>query len=216
MARWLRRIALLAAMAVWSGGPSGFYATALAADAHGGHEIGHADAGPGLEDPAEFRSDLALWTLVVFVIVLIVLSKFAWGPIRDALEQREHSIAHHLDEAGRKHDEAKQLLAQYESRLSSAAEQVRQMLDEARRDAEHVKAQVIAEAKASAETERARALRDIDTATDAALKQLAEKSASMAVELAGKIVGARLKPEDHLRLIQEASSKLSSAKPSTN
>ena len=197
----LFRAILLASLAI------GFVAISGVAVAAAEHEA---------PDPLSVDPDLAIWTVVVFGFLFFILSKFAWGPISEALEKREHTIAHHIDEAGRKHDEAKQLLADYEQRLASAADQVRAMLDEARRDAEHAKSQIIAEAKASAEAERVRALRDIDTATDAALNQLAERSANMAVELAGKIVGARLKQEDHLRLIQEASAKLASAKPSSN
>lgn len=170
----------------------------------------------GSSDPLSVDPDLAIWTLVVFVVLLIVLKKFAWGPILQALEGREHGIANHIAEAQRHHQEAKALLAQYEQKLASAANEVRELMEEARRDAEHAKQAILAEAKAGAEAERARAMHDIEGATDAALESLAERSAQLAVELAGKILAFKLTSDDHARLIQEAMAKFPAATSSSN
>jgi len=183
---------------------------------HGHHEhIGHAGMGPDAENPAEFKSDLAIWTFVVFVLLLLILWKFAWGPITEGLDRRERNIAEHIAAAERSNEDAKRMLAEYEKRLANAAAEVRELLEEARRDAEQVKAEIVAEGKKGAEQERARALREIESATDAALKQLAEKSATLAVDLAGKILKTQLKPGDHTRLVQEAIT-LFTQRPSKN
>ena len=71
-------------------------------------------------------------------------------------------------------------------------------------------------AKEEAAAERNRALQDIDTATNAALQELAEKSADLAVDLAGKIVRAELKPADHSKLIERTMSDFGSEPPSSN
>ncbi len=167
-------------------------------------------------DPLAFDPDLALFSLLVFLILLVVLGKFAWRPIIDALEGREEKIANHIAEAERNHEEAKALLAQYEQKLADAAQEVRDLLEEARRDAEHTKASILAEAKAGAETERARALHEIESATDQALKALAERSAELAIELAGKILQSKLSPAEHQTLIAEAMEKFPKATPSNN
>ncbi len=167
-------------------------------------------------DPLIVDPDLALFTLLVFVILLVVLGKFAWKPIIEALERREQGIANHIAEAQRNHDEAKAVLVQYEQKLALAANEVRELLEEARRDAEYTKQSILAEAKAGAETERARALHEIETATDAALKTLAERSAELAIELAGKILQTQLSPADHQRLIQDAMAKFPESTPSAN
>jgi F-type H+-transporting ATPase subunit b len=181
-------------------------------------EAAHSDPGfsSTASDPLSADPDLALFTLLVFVILLIVLGKFAWKPIIEALEQREQGIANHISEAQRNHNEAKELLAQYEQKLALAANEVRELLEEARRDAEHTKQSILAEAKAGAEAERARALHDIESATDAALKTLAERSAELAIDLAGKILQTKLTPDDHQRLIQEAMAKFPETTPSAN
>ncbi|HEX3727167.1 MAG TPA: F0F1 ATP synthase subunit B [Pirellulales bacterium] len=179
------------------------------AQEHGGaHEhIGAANAGPNLEDPKEFKSDLALFTLVVFLLLLAILWKFAWGPIVASLERREATIAHHISEAERNHEEARKLLADYDRKLAGAAGEVRELMEQARRDGEHVRQSIVAEAKTAAEAERARALHDIESATDQALESLAERSAQLAVDLAGKILQSKLSQDDHARLIQEALAK---------
>jgi F-type H+-transporting ATPase subunit b len=178
--------------------------------AHGHIGLNDADLSKVLQ-PQEIKSDLAFFTFVVFVLLLAVLWKFAWGPIVAGLQKREDAIAHNIAEAQRQNDEAKQLLADYEAKLATAADQVRGMLEEARREAEQTKQSIIAEAKSGAENERLRGLRDIESATDAALQSLAERSAQLAVELAGKIVHSSLNAKDHTKLIQEAVARFPTA-----
>jgi F-type H+-transporting ATPase subunit b len=167
-------------------------------------------------DPLSVDPDLALWTLVVFIVLLFVLKKFAWGPILQALEGREQNIANHIADAERIHQEAKALLAQYEQKLAAAASEVREMMEQARRDAELARQTILAEAKAGAEAERVRALHEIESATDAALESLSERSAQLAVELAGKILKFKLTSDDHARLVQEALAKFPAAASSAN
>jgi F-type H+-transporting ATPase subunit b len=167
-------------------------------------------------DPLSVDPDLAIWTVIVFVVLLFVLKKFAWKPLIDALEAREHGIHEQIAFAKNSHEEAKSFLAEYERKLAGAAEEVKAMLEEARRDAEHTKMQILAEAKAGAEAERHRALRDVEAATDAALKQIGEHAANLSVDLAGKIIGAKLNAEDHNRLISDAVKQFPTTAPSRN
>jgi F-type H+-transporting ATPase subunit b len=188
---------------------------------HAGEELAHAaETDPShastATDPLSVDPDLAIWTLIVFVVLLVVLKKFAWGPILAGLESRESGIANHIAQAERNHEEAKKLLAQYEQKLASAANDVRDLMEEARRDADHTRQSILAEAKAGAEAERDRALRDIETATDQAMESLAERSAQLAVDLAGKILQSKLSAADHTKLIQEAVAKFPASSASTN
>lgn len=183
---------------------AGGHETAAAGAGHGeGHGAGHeVNLSPMTIDP-----DLAIYTLVVFIVLFIVLAKFAWKPIAEGLDAREKGIADNIAAAQRTNDEAKALLAQYEKRLASAQDEVRAILDEARRDAEHAQQEILAKAQAEAEHTRQRALRDIESASAAAMKELAEHGSRLAVQLAGKIVQAELKSDGHARLIQDALAK---------
>ncbi|MEX0676288.1 MAG: F0F1 ATP synthase subunit B [Pirellulales bacterium] len=219
-ARWILCLAIVC------GGGSLAVVRARAGDANGplGHaraeleKAAHTDPShqAGSPDPLSVDPDLAIWTLVVFVILLLVLTKFAWGPIVEALDRREQNVAEHIAQAERSHEQARLLLAEYEQKLASAAHEVRELLDEARRDAEHTKQDILAEAKAGAEAEKARALRDIESAADAAMESLAQRSADLAVDLAGRILQAQLSRDDHARLIQEAMAKFPAATASSN
>ena len=174
------------------------------------------NASKGLTQPQEFKTDLSIATFLVFLVLLAILWKFAWGPIVAALERREAAVAEHIAQAERANEQAKVLLAEYEQKLAGAANQVRELLEEARRDAEHTKQDILAEAKKGAELEKARALRDIEAAADTAVESLARRSSDLAIELAGKIIQAQLSKADHARLIQEAVAKFPAATANTN
>jgi F-type H+-transporting ATPase subunit b len=180
---------------------------------HGGDGHGHSDVD---SNPLEFRTDLAIWTAVVFLTLFFVLAKFAWGPISEGLDKREHSIAHNIAQAQQHHEEAKSLLAEHQKKLAGAAEEVRAIIEEARRDGERTMQELIQKGQAEVQALRDRTLREVDTAKAQALKDLAERSTELAVELAGKLVREKLRPEDHTRLIGEALEKFATARPSSN
>jgi F-type H+-transporting ATPase subunit b len=187
------------------------------ADAHGAHDhIGMANPGKNILKPEEVKSDLAFATFLVFLVLLAILWKFAWGPIVKALEAREQRIEHNIQDAERANEEAKALLKQYEQKLATAANEVRELLDEARRDAEQTKLAIAAEGKTLAEAERVRALREIDAATDQALEALSKRSAELAVELASKILQTKLSGAEHAKLIEEAMAKFPAMTASSN
>lgn len=189
--------------------------TPLAAAEHaagGGHPSAEAEE-PLNPNPLNFKADLAVWTAVVFLAVLLVLWRFAWGPIADGLQKRETRIAEDIAAAQRTHEEARQLLASYEQKLASAEDEVRQIFEKARRDASEAGRQLVEKARADAEAEQSRAVAEIERATAASLKELAERSATLAVELAGKIVGSKLDPRAHNQLIQQAVERFSQTRP---
>lgn len=172
-----------------------------------GHGLGHADADTS---PSQVKGDLAIFSAVIFLLLVVILRKFAWGPIAAGLEKREHTIAHEIASAEKANLEAKTLLADYQKKLDAATSEVRAMLDTARKDAEHVKQEIVAAAKAEAGNEVARGKREIEAAKDAALRDLAQVATDQALALAGKLLQQQLKPADHARLIEESLAKFPS------
>jgi len=190
---------------------------------HGGHgdhvEIGHNPpagvAKKDFESPAEFRSDLAIWSLAVFLLLLGLLGKFAWKPIMDGLDKREQGIEHQIAETKKANEEAKRMLVSYERRLAEASDEVRGMLEEARRDSEATKQAIVAEARKAADDEQARAKHEIGLARDEALSSIALKAGDLAVEVAGKFLREKIGKEDHSRLVRDSVGSLGT-KPSVN
>ncbi len=156
------------------------------------------------ENPLTFQTDLAIWTAVVFVLLMGVLWYFAWGPIRDGLDRREEGIAYDLEQAKEARRRSEELLREYERKLADSADEVRMAMERAKREAEDVRRQIIEEARERAAAERERGVREIEAARRDALKELAQRSADMAVLLAGKVIATELRPSDHARLLDEA------------
>ena len=180
-------------------------------DAHGGGHGGDVDL-----NPLSWKNDLAIWTGVVFVLLLLVLGKFAWGPIADGLDKRESRIAGEIEAAEKANADAKAQLEEYQQKLAAAGDEVRQLIEQAKRDAEATGQSIVQDARNQAEAEKRRAVEDIELATAGALKELAEQSANLAVDLAGKIVQQRLSAEEHSALINEAVAKFAKLEPGKN
>lgn len=196
-------------------------------DHHGddhGHGDHHSEIGtnppPGVsreafESPAEFRGDLAIWSFVVFLLLMGLLSAVAWKPIMQGLEQREQGIADTIAATQAANEDAKKLLASYERRLAEASEEVKTMLDDARRDADSLRQSIVAEARQAADEEKQRAHREIGMARDEAIAQLAETAGDLAVSVAGKFLREKISAEEQNRLVQESLASLKAA-PSIN
>jgi len=202
-------------------------ATAADEEAHGQDEHGHGDhveighnvpegkSKKDFESPADFHGDLAIWSVAVFGLLLALLGKFAWKPIMEGLDKREKGIEHQIAETKAANEEAKRMLVSYERRLAEASDEVRGMLEEARRDSEATKQTIIAEARKAAEDEQARAKHEIGLARDEALSSIALKAGDLAVEVAGKFLREKIGKEDHSRLVRDSVASLGT-KPSVN
>ena len=81
--------------------------------------------------------DLAIATFVIFVVLLLVLRKFAWGPILDGLAKRESGMANDIEAAAARRKEAEKTLEEYQTQLERAAGEVRALLDDAKKEAPH-------------------------------------------------------------------------------
>ncbi len=157
-----------------------------------------------------FAGDLgnAIWTLVIFILVIVVLGKFAWGPLLSALQQREQFIRSSLQEAKDDREAAEARLQEYEVRLQEAAAEATQIVEQGRQDADKAKVRIEETARTEADKLVDRAKREIDLARQAAIKDLYATSAGLATDIAGKVLKRELSPRDHERLIQESIEEL--------
>jgi F-type H+-transporting ATPase subunit b len=146
----------------------------------------------------------ALWTVLIFVLVLWVLGKYAWGPLLAGLQARERFIRESLETAKRDRAEAEERLREYEEKLAAARAEATAIIEEGRRDAEAVKRRIEEQAKQESDKMIERARREIDAATVEATRQLYAQAARLATELAARVIEREIKAEDHERLIAEA------------
>jgi F-type H+-transporting ATPase subunit b len=160
-----------------------------------------------------FAGDIgnAIWTVLIFLLVLAVLGKFAWGPILNGLQTRESFIREALEKAKNDRESAEARLREYESRLASARAEATAIVDEGRRDAEAVKRKIEEDARHEADRTVERAKREIQLATETATKDLYALSARLATDMAARVIGREIDVKDHERLIAESIQELSAA-----
>lgn len=164
-------------------------------------------------NPAEFKSDTAIFTFIVFLLLLGILKKFAWGPIIAGLEKREGNISKQIADAEAAHEKAKALLAEHEYKMDKVQDEVREIIAEARRDAEHTRNEMISAAQSETEAMKNRAVQDIGRARDEAMEQLFSHMSESVAEIAESVIGRALSESDDRRLIDDALEKFS---PSNN
>lgn len=178
--------------------------TVAAADDHAAvaHDDEHGDGKPSL--PIQFQGDLAIWSAVTFLLFLFVVSKLAWEPLGGALSAREGKIAGDIKAAEENRHKAEALLRDYETKIAKTHDEVKEILAEARRDAEHTKQEIVAAAQREAEASRQRAVNDIEQAKNTALTELFDFVSSNVMQATERVVQRSLTGDDQERLVREA------------
>ncbi|MEJ2084797.1 MAG: F0F1 ATP synthase subunit B [Acidobacteriota bacterium] len=153
-----------------------------------------------------FAGDLgnAFWTLLIFILVIVVLGKFAWTPLLNSLQRREEFIRASLEEAKNDRETAQARLEEYEQKLTEARTEASSIIDQAKSEAESLRVRLEQQAREDSESMIDRAKREIDIAKQTAVKELYTTSAELATGIAGKILGRELNPADHDRLIRDS------------
>jgi F-type H+-transporting ATPase subunit b len=171
---------------------------------HDPFDLSHGDASALLENPIEPRYDIAIATFGVFLVLLTILTRFAWGPIRDGLDRREATIAARIAEAETSAATAAKELAKYRAQIAAASDEARTIVAQGLQSAESQAARIVEQAQQEAQRERERAVAEIQAAKDQALREVARYGADLAVGLAGRILHREVRPDDHAALIREA------------
>ena len=164
--------------------------------AHGEEEGGSFLVSPGL--------GLMIWTLVLLLIVMWVLSKAAFPKIEEALDRRAKAIAESIETAERQKREADELLEEYRARLAEAREQADDIIARARKAAETAEAEAAAAGKQKRDELVAAAIRDIEAETRRSLDQIRKEVADLTVLATEKVARKSLSAEDQRRLVEEA------------
>ena len=138
---------------------------------------------------------LMFWTAVLFVLLLIILKKFAWGPILGMLKEREEGIATALQSAEKAKAEMAQLTADNQRILNEAKEEKAKILKEARETYDKIVGEAANKAKDEAAKILADAKRDIDNQKNAAMIEIKNQIGNLATEVAEKMIRKELKKD---------------------
>ncbi|MBW3534218.1 MAG: F0F1 ATP synthase subunit B [Gemmatimonadetes bacterium] len=146
---------------------------------------------------------LSLWTVVVFLLLLFVLGKFAWGPILSAAEARERTIQGALDEARRQHEEARQLLEEHRAQLADARRQSQEIVAEGKAAGERVRKDIEEKARSEGQQIVERARQEIEREKDAAIDAIRKESVDIAMAAAAKLIHERLDSQKDRELVTQ-------------
>jgi F-type H+-transporting ATPase subunit b len=147
---------------------------------------------------------LMIWTLVLFVFTMWVLSKVAFPRIQEALDKRANAIRDNIEAAERQREEADELLNEYRQRLKEAREQAEDITERARKAAEAAKTEATELGREKREQLVAAARRDIEAETRRSLERIRQEVADLTVLATEKVTRKSLDADDQRRLVDEA------------
>jgi F-type H+-transporting ATPase subunit b len=147
---------------------------------------------------------LMIWTLVTFVIVLIVLRKFAFGPIQQLIDTRRQAIVSDLDAAQAAREEAQAALAEYRQQMAEARKEANKIVEDARRVGDERRAAAVAELEAEKTRLMQQTREEIQSETRQALNAIKQQVADLTLAATEKVVRAQLDEAEQRRLIEDA------------
>tara|TARA_E500000305_G_scaffold111420_5_gene124134 strand:+ start:80061 stop:80645 length:585 start_codon:yes stop_codon:yes gene_type:complete len=159
--------------------------------------------------PLHWKTDLALWSLIVFVVFIFVLRAFAWGPLIQALDERELRVITAINTAESKQKESEELVKEHARKIEAAQDEIQAMMVEARSDADRIKQDILAQARQEAESIKTHAVDEIERARELALKDLFDQINGRVIDATEQVLGRALDESDRDRLINEALSQIS-------
>ena len=131
---------------------------------------------------------LTVWTGVVFLVLLGVLWKYAWGPVLSAVDAREKRIQGTLDQAANEREEAARLLAEHKEQMADARRGAQQLIAEGREAGEKLRQDIEEKARAEGQVLIERARETIEREKESAIEALRKESVDLALAAAGRLM----------------------------
>jgi len=135
---------------------------------------------------------LAIWSLIIFGLLIFVLGKYAFKPIASALKERDQSITDALAQAEKARAEMALLTSKNEDLLNQAKEERNKIIAEAREAAEKLKIDLVEKAQAESLKKMADAFREIETQKNAAIVEIKNTVGQMALTIAEQVIRKEL------------------------
>lgn len=145
---------------------------------------------------------LIFWIAISFLILLLLLRRFAWGPITSALTEREHRIEDSMQRAERALAEAKQIQADNDRARREAEQEAQRILREAREAAERVRTDEVEKTRTQIQQLQQQAKSEIEREKQSALETLRTEVADLAIRAAEKVVQENLDASRQRKIVE--------------
>jgi len=151
---------------------------------------------------------LMIWTFLAFIVALLVLRKYAWPAITQALDKRQRAIEESIDTAERARADAAELLEEYRQRLREARAQADDIVARARKAGEVHERESLEEARVRRDELLEQTRRDIEAETRRAIQEIRAEVADLTIMATEKVTRKALDADDQRRLVEEALGEL--------
>tara|TARA_B100001123_G_C15006117_1_gene905560 strand:- start:200 stop:775 length:576 start_codon:yes stop_codon:yes gene_type:complete len=169
------------------------------------HESTEAHGGIGAPNPlVQLDPGLFIWTILTFLILFFVLSKFAWKPLLTLLESRENTIKSSLEDAENAKQELERLNTESEAIISEARSEAQSIRVEAKSAAEKIKADIMTQAGEDAKKLRDETEKQIQVEKDKAISEIREEVVGLTIAVAEKVIRKNLSKVDNQELIEDS------------
>lgn len=145
---------------------------------------------------------LMIWTIIIFVILVFILKKFAWKPLLDSLRNREKGIRDSIEHAEKMREEAEKILQENKKLLAEADAEARKSIAEGKALAEKLRNELVEKANQQSAHILQQAKTEIEREKQTALNQLKDEIGNLAIQAAGKIIDENLNEAKHKKLIE--------------
>jgi F-type H+-transporting ATPase subunit b len=166
-----------------------------------GREFGLLSVDPGL----------IFWTVLTFLLLLVLLRKTAWGPIIEGLERREESIRNSLAEAESARDEGKKLLEQQQAELQESRKEAQRIIEQGTASAKAMQEEILAKAQVESGEIVESARKQLQVEVDRARETLRQEVVDISLQVAGKVLERSLNDDDHQQMAEEFMSQVEKA-----
>lgn len=147
---------------------------------------------------------LMIWTVVIFLLTLLILKKFVFGPVGEMIEKRRAAISASIEEAESSRDEAVELLDQYKVQLAEARRDADELRESGRRDGERQKQEIVGQAQDQRERIVSDTQTQIDAQAQAAVAGIRDDVVLLALSAAEKVTRKSLSGDDHRKMVEDA------------
>ncbi|MCK4904277.1 MAG: F0F1 ATP synthase subunit B [Candidatus Marinimicrobia bacterium] len=151
---------------------------------------------------------LYVWTIIIFLVLLFLLMKFAWKPLLAMLEKREDNIRHALLDAEKARDELANVKEDTEKLLSEARNESQAIVTASKKNAERMKDEIIEKAQTKSDALLAEVKKQIQVEKDRAITDVRAEVVNLSMEVAQKLIKKNLTKEDNLKLINDSLSSI--------
>lgn len=151
----------------------------------------------------DVKPGLIIWTWITFIVVAVILRKFAWGPLLSAVDAREKSITSAIESAKRERAEAEKLLGEQKTAIAAARQEAADAVRKTQADMEKFREELMSKARKEADDLKADAQRAIVDERTRAIAEIKGEAVKLSIAIAEKLLVENLNDAKHQALAQQ-------------